>query len=184
MGDRYSTTKVSDSCWDAGLRKVDSAQHRERITHIRKQSTRACSRPTLDVHLPRLRRLCPICGLCFHWAAEGGSRPSILEMTVFLHRSCRQTLCTPVGKRCAIPPKQSPNQRPNFRLADHSDVEGELPLFLLKPRSELKPTTRERVVFPGGNDCALMIENAPALRRSLPNGRATGHTLNLPQRVS
>jgi hypothetical protein len=32
MGDRYSATKVSDSCWDAGLRKVDSVQLRERIT--------------------------------------------------------------------------------------------------------------------------------------------------------
>jgi hypothetical protein len=72
----------------------------------------------------------------------------------------------------------------NFRIPDHSDVEENSPLFLLKPRRELKPTTRERVVFLGGNDCALMIENAPALRRSLPNGRATGYTLNLPQRVS
>ena len=32
MGDRYSPTKVSDSCWDAGLPKVDSVQLRERIT--------------------------------------------------------------------------------------------------------------------------------------------------------
>jgi hypothetical protein len=32
MGDRYSPTKVSDSCWDAELRKVDSVQLRERIT--------------------------------------------------------------------------------------------------------------------------------------------------------
>src|ERR1035441_3598734 len=56
--------------------------------------------------------------------------------------------------------------------------------FLRKPGRELKPTARERVILFGGNYCALVIENAPALGSSLPNGGATGEALNLAQRVS
>jgi hypothetical protein len=40
---------------------------------IRKQSTRACRRPNRRCSPCRATgRLCPICGLCFHWAGDGG----------------------------------------------------------------------------------------------------------------
>jgi hypothetical protein len=67
---------------------------------------------------------------------------------------------------------------------DEWEVQRCFPLFLPRPRREFKPTTREGVVFFGGDDCALVIERAPALGSCLPNGGATGETLNLAQRAS
>jgi len=39
------------------------------------------------------------------------------------------------------------------------------------------------IIFFGGDDCALMVENAPAVTGALPNCGPTGEALGLPQCV-
>lgn len=55
--------------------------------------------------------------------------------------------------------------------------------FLFKPRGRLEPSGRICIILFRRNDCALAIEDAPAVRRALPDRRSTGDSFVLPQGV-
>jgi hypothetical protein len=77
--------------------------------HIQNQPLGRVGVPTANVALPGLRRMRQICGLSFHWAADGGARWQPTTSPFYGPDLIRPR--TPVAQRCSSAREQSPNSR-------------------------------------------------------------------------